>query len=78
MSHQFGLNLFATASEALEAAKIALANLKEYEATGSKKAAKNFFQASGQEVGDEEENYYMMRNIEHAISLYTKKVEQGY
>lgn len=78
MSHQFGLNLFATASEALEAAKTALANLKEYEATGSKTAAKNYFKSSGQEVGDEEENYYMMRNIEHAISLYTKKVEQGY
>ena len=78
MSHQFGLNLFATANEALEAAKTALASLKEFEATGSKKAAMNFFQASGQKVGDEEENYYMMRNIEHAISLYTKKVEQGY
>ena len=78
MSHQFGIYLFATASEALEAAKTALAALKEYEETGSKKSAKNYFKASGQEVGDEEENYYMIRNIEHAISLYTKKVEQGY
>lgn len=43
MSHQFGLNLFATANEALEAAKTALANLKEYEATGSKQAAQNYF-----------------------------------
>lgn len=78
MSHQFGIYLFATASEALEAAKTALVALKEYEETGSKKAAKNYFKASGQEVGDEEKNYYMIRNIEHAISLYTKKVEQGY
>ena len=63
MSHQFGNYFFATASEALEAAKNALAYLKEYEETGSKMAAKN---------------YHMMRNSENAISLYTKKVEQGY
>lgn len=78
MSHQFGNYFFATASEALEAAKNALAYLKEYEETGSKMAAKNYRKTTGESVGDEEENYHMMRNIENAISLYTKKVEQGY
>lgn len=78
MDNQLGIYLFATATEALNAAKQALAYLNEYEQTGSKKAAKKFFETTGTEVGDAEENFFMARDLRDAVSLYTKKVEQGY
>lgn len=78
MDNQLGIYLFATATEALNAATQALAYLNEYEQTGSEEAAANYLKTTGCEVGDAEENFYAARNLRDAVSLYTKKVEQGY